>query len=317
MSDAMQAVWYGFVFLIFPGFLFTAGAGLLASWVDRFVSARVQWRVGPPLAQPLYDVLKLLGKETMVPEGGNRMVFFAAPLAALAAALAISPILWIPLLGGGSFLGDLLVVVYLLIIPPGCLILGGFASGNPLAALGASREMKLILAYELPFLASLATAIARNGFSILISDLARRPPVIGSVSGALAFVGALLCVQAKLGYTPFDVAEAETEIIAGPLVEYSGALLALWKLAQSMMLFILPVFVVAVFFGGINLGGWGVLWVVPEYVLVLALIVVIKNTNPRVRIDQAVKFFWRGVFPFMAAAFVLAVIGWTYGIPWL
>jgi NADH-quinone oxidoreductase subunit H len=317
MSGGTQVWWYGFVLLIFPGFLFTAAAGLLASWVDRFVTARVQWRVGPPLAQPLYDVVKLLGKETMVPEGGNRVVFFAAPLAALAGATAISPILWIPLLGGGSFLGDLIVVVYLLIIPPACLILGGFASGNPLAALGASREMKLILAYELPFLASLTTVIARNGFSILISDLAHRPPVIASVSGALAFLGALLCVQAKLGYPPFDVAEAETEIIAGPLVEYSGALLGLWKLAQSMMLFVLPVFIVAVFFGGFNLGGWGVLWVVPEYVLVLALIVVIKNTNPRVRIDQAVKFFWRGVFPLMAAAFVLAVIGRTYGISWL
>ena len=127
----------------------------------------------------------------------------------------------------------------------------------------------------------------------------------------------LLCVQAKLGFTPFDVAEAETEIMSGPYIEYSGAPLALFKLSQAVLLFELPVFLITVFLGGIHLAGWGILWFLLEYVAILALIVVIKNTNPRIRIDQAVRFFWRYLTPIAIVAFLLATIGQALGLEWL
>jgi NADH-quinone oxidoreductase subunit H len=305
-----------FAFLIFPGFIFSSVLGLISTWVDRKVTARVQWRVGPPLLQPFYDFLKLMGKETLLPASGNRVVFLAAPAFSLAAVTLVSTILWLANLTGSAFVGDLIVVIYLLIIPSLSLILGGMASGNPLATTGASREMKLILAYELPFLISLAVVILKSRLGITLESMARSPS-IASVSGALAAVVSLLCVQAKLGFTPFDVAEAETEIMAGPYIEYSGAPLALFKLSQAILLFELPVFLITVFLGGIHLAGWGILWFVLEYVAILALIVVIKNTNPRIRIDQAVRFFWRYLTPTASAAFLLAAIGQALGLAWL
>jgi len=305
-----------FAFLIFPGFVFSSILGLFSTWVDRKVTARVQWRVGPPLLQPFYDFLKLMGKETLLPASGNRVVFLAAPVVSLAAVTLVSMILWLANLTVSTFVGDLIVVVYLLLIPSLSLILGGMASGNPLATTGASREMKLILAYELPFLICLAVVIMKSGLGITLESVARSPS-IASVSGALAAVISLLCVQAKLGFTPFDVAEAETEIMSGPYLEYSGAPLALFKLSQAILLFELPVFLITVFLGGIHLAGWGILWFVLEYVAILALIVVIKNTNPRIRIDQAVRFFWRYLTPIAIVAFLLAAIGQALGLEWL
>ncbi|HUV07702.1 MAG TPA: complex I subunit 1 family protein [Spirochaetia bacterium] len=305
-----------FMFLIFPGFLFTAAVGLLSTWVDRKVTARVQYRVGPPLFQPLYDFLKLLGKETLVPEYGNRVLFLVAPIIGLVGVSLVSSILWIANLADFSFVGDLIVVVYLLILPSLAVILGGLSSGNPLATTGASREMKLILAYELPFLISLATVILKSGFTISITEIMRYP-AIGSVSGILVFLIALLCVQAKLGFVPFDVAEAETEIMGGPYIEYSGVPLAVFKLTQAMLLFTLPVYLITIFWGGMQFSGIGILWAVLKFVLILVLIVVIKNTNPRVRIDQALKFFWMYATPLGIVAFILALIGQLYGVPWL
>ena len=305
-----------FAFLIFPGFVFSSILGLFSTWVDRKVTARVQWRVGPPLLQPFYDFLKLMGKETLLPASGNRVVFLAAPVVSLAAVTLVSMILWLANLTVSTFVGDLIVVVYLLLIPSLSLILGGMASGNPLATTGASREMKLILAYELPFLICLAVVIMKSGLGITLESVARSPS-IASVSGALAAVISLLCVQAKLGFTPFDVAEAETEIMSGPYIEYSGAPLALFKLSQAILLFELPVFLITVFLGGIHLAGWGILWFVLEYVAILALIVVIKNTNPRIRIDQAVRFFWRYLTPIAIVSFLLAAIGQALGLEWL
>ncbi|MBA7606784.1 NAD(P)H-quinone oxidoreductase subunit 1 [subsurface metagenome] len=312
----MEIARYIFAFLIFPGFLFTVTVGLFSTWVDRKVSARVQWRVGPPLLQPVYDFLKLLGKETILPRSGNQVVFLIAPVIGLIIIPMISAILWLANLLGISFLGDLIVVVYLLIIPSLSIMMGGLASGNSLAATGASREMKLILAYELPFLICLATVILKNGLSIRIAEIAS-VSIAGSISGILAFIVSLLCVQAKLGFLPFDIAEAETEIIGGPFIEYSGVPLAVYKLNQAMLLFTLPVYLITVFLGGLHFSGWEILWSVLKYLLILVIIIVIKNTNPRVRIDQAVKFFWRYLTPLGIAAFVLAIFGQIYKIPWL
>jgi NADH-quinone oxidoreductase subunit H len=260
--------------------------------------------------------VKLLGKETFVPSTANRFVFLAAPFAGLISITLVSTILWLADAFSISFVGDLIVIVYLLIIPSLSLMIGGMASGNPLAATGASREMKLILAYELPFIVCLATVILKSDMSIRLAELSSSTP-IASISGALAAVVTLLCVQAKLGFVPFDMAEAETEIMGGPYIEYSGVTLAVFKLTQAMMLFTLPVFLITVFLGGLNFSGLGILWTVLKYVAILVLIIVIKNTNPRVRIDQAMKFFWRYLAPVAVVAFALSAIGIVAGIPWL
>jgi NADH-quinone oxidoreductase subunit H len=300
--------------LVMPGFLFTAFTGLLSTWIDRKVTARLQWRQGPRIYQPFADIIKLLGKEIMIPEGASKLVFLSAPLIGIAAVTLVSTMLWILNINiYGSFVGDLIVIYYLLTIPCLAHIIGGSASRNPLSAMGVSRETKLILAYELPFIIAIATVIAKTG-SILMGSIigyqSTHGMLIGSVSGIIAFIVSLLVVQAKLGFVPFDISEAEQEIMAGTLLEYSGAPLAVFRLTNAMLLFTLPVLLITLFLGGIDTFSIaGALWFVLKYFIVLALIILIKNTNPRIRVDQAVRFFWGPVTVMAVIGFILAVVG--------
>ena len=153
-----------FNFLIFPGFIFTAAVGLVASWIDRKVTARVQWRVGPPWYQPLIDLVKLSIKEITIPKSSSKTLFMASPFIGLSAVILASTFLWlsnIEVMPSG-FRGDLIVILYLLTLPAISLMLGASASGNPLASVGLSREIKLMLSYELPFILVLTVPIIKS-----------------------------------------------------------------------------------------------------------------------------------------------------------
>jgi NADH-quinone oxidoreductase subunit H len=311
LANGLQAV--GFLCL---GFVLAAVVGMFAHWFERKITARVQWRVGPPFFQPVWDFLKLLGKEVVVPDGASRFLFLAAPAFGLAAVTLASAILVRAIVfPAQSFVGDLIVVIYLLTVPSQALILGAFASANPLASLGGSREMKLILSYELPLILALIVAIIKTGGAIRIGEIlqfqAAGRPIVASVSGALAFLVSMFVMQAKLGKTPFDMAEAETEIMGGAVIEYSGAALGLFKLTQWMMLFAMPLFLIVIFLGGINwASSWlNVLWAALEYLGILLVMTLIRNTNPRVRIDQAMRFFWTIIAPVGVVAVILAFLG--------
>jgi len=152
-----------FFFVVFPGAAFTVALGLGLSWIDRKVTALVQWRRGPGPSQPFWDVVKLLGKEVVVPEQAWAGGFLAFPFVALAAATLAATLTWHAALRlPGGALGDLVVVLYLLAIPSLAVILGGAASGNPLGAVGSSRDMKLVLGYELPLVIALLVAVFRQ-----------------------------------------------------------------------------------------------------------------------------------------------------------
>jgi len=295
-----------FNFLIFPGFIFTALVGLVASWIDRKVTARVQWRVGPPWYQPFIDLVKLSIKEITVPKNSSKMLFLISPLIGLSAVILASTFIWLPNIGLGDsgFRGDIIVVLYLLTLPAIALMLGASSSGNPLASLGLSREIKLILAYELPFIIALTVPIIKSGGLLGLQDLigyqATNGVFASSLSGILALLVAIFCMQAKLGLVPFDVGEAETEIMAGTHIEYSGILLAILKLTKHMMMVALPLFLITIFWGGFN---------VFKYVALLVIIILMRNTNPRVRIDQAVRFFWRKMTFIAVIAALLATLG--------
>ncbi len=296
-------------FLLFPGLLFTAVAGLLTSWVDRKVTAMVQMRVGPPVLQPFYDIRKFFIKETCVPEGGAIGLFLAAPLIGLAGVTLASMILWRSVLDAeATFVGDLIVLIYLLMMPALAVVLGSFASRNPLASIGGSREIKLMIAYELPLVLSLLVPVIQAN-SIRLGELATGAAPVATVSGVLALLVAVACMQAKLTLVPFDMPEAETELGGGVMIEYSGPPLGMYKLTRAMMLFTMPVFLVVLFFGGLVTGaGWlsKAAGFAAWFVLV-AITIVLRNTTPRVRIDQAVRFFWG---PVTVAALVAVVLAW-------
>jgi len=302
------------IYLLVFGFLLTAVIGLVASWIDRKVTARVQYRVGPPLLQPLIDIIKLLGKETLIPAGASKTTFLLAPVIGFGSVVLVSTLLWVnDIKIGQGFIGDLIVVIYLLAIPSISIIMGGFASANPLASIGASREMKLVLGYELPFVLALLVPIIKSGYSIRLGDIllsqAQNGVVVGSASGVLALIVVIMCVQAKLALVPFDIPEAETELAGGAIIEYSGSALALYRIMKNMLLFTLPFFVMIMFMGGLRFDGIHLLYGILKYVGLVALITVIRNTNPRVRIDQAVRFFWGPMTVVAIIAVILAFRG--------
>jgi NADH-quinone oxidoreductase subunit H len=298
-----------FNFIVFPGLIFTAIAGLFVSWVDRKVTARIQWRKGPPWYQPLADIVKLSIKEISVPKQASRELFFLSPMIGLSAVTLVSTLVWLANIGPVSkgFSGDIIVIVYLLTMPAIAVIAGASASGNPLASLGASREIKMVMAYELPFIISLLVPVIKSHGLLRLSDIinyqAVNGPFITSLSGIIAFIVMIFCMQAKLGMVPFDAGEAETEIMAGTYIEYSGMLLAIFKITKAMLMVILPLFLITLFWQGM---AFAELW---KYVILLVVIILIKNTSPRVRIDQAVRFFWGKMTLLSILAVLLAVKG--------
>jgi len=302
-----------FYTLVFPGFLFAGTVGLFLTWVDRKVTAVVQSRIGPPWFQPYADIGKLLAKRMLIPRGSQAAVFLAAPLVAVAGAtLAAVIILRTVIAPSSGFVGDLIVLIYLTSLPAIALIVGGAASRSPFGAIGAGREMGLILAYEVGFLLAAITVLVKVG-SVRLGDIAAyqvvHGPVALSLSGLLALGVAMFCIQAKLGFLPFDISEADTELIGGPLAEYSGAGLALFKLARAMMFFTLPVFVVVLFLGAPQPDALSWLGFVLELLVVITVIIVVKTTHARLRLDQALGLFWGRLAATAAAGVALALLG--------
>lgn len=303
-----------FYFLIFPGLLFAFVGGGFLSWFDRKITARLQFRVGPPLLQPLYDFIKLLGKETIMPMDAAKTLFFLAPVFAVAGAVLSCVFIFLPALGmTAGFRADIIVVFYLLMVPSIGYIIGALASGNPLASLGASREMKLIIGYELSLLLVVAAVILKAGNAISIHEIIsvqmKQGAFIGSISGVLLFIAAMMCVQAKLAFVPFDIADAETEIAGGIFLECSGIILALVKLAKYIMLLALPAFVVVILLGGFRLDGIHILWSVLKLLGVVLLITLVRNTNPRLTVGQSMRFFFIWMNLIAIVAIVLTYFG--------
>jgi NADH-quinone oxidoreductase subunit H len=302
-----------FYVVVFPGFLFTALLGLTAGWVDRKLSARFQFRSGPPFLQNFNDFFKLMGKETIVSKQGIHSLFIAAPFISFAVIVIVSAMTGMALFYKIGLIGDLIVIMYLLMIFSVMIILGGSSSGNIYSSIGAGREIKLLLADELVFILVLLVPIIKSGYMIRLDEIIifqdQYGMMINSVSGFIAFIAVLFCIQAKMTLPPFHIPEAETELVEGPFMEYSGPPLAFWKLNHFMLYVLFPFLLIALFFGGFTLEGTGILWSLGKYILILFLIIVIKNTNPRIRIDTALNFFWKYAVPVMIAAVILAAAG--------
>mgnify|MGYP006285009851 CR=1 FL=1 len=303
-----------FYYFIFPGMLFAFVAGGLLSGIDRKLTAQVQFRKGPPILQPFYDFLKLLlVKETILPKHGAPFTFLLAPVLAVFGATIAGTFILLPAFNiTTGFEGDVIVIFYLLAIPSLSFVIGAMASANPLASVGASREMKLIIGYELTFILILAAIVYKSGMQISIYDIIEQQKngaFIGSISGALLFIAFLFVIQAKLGLVPFDIAEAETELAEGAFIEYSGPAYALIKLTKYILFFVLPAFAIVLLLGGFNFSGIDILWSVLKIILMVLLITLIRNTNPRVKVGQAMRFFFLWMNILVIASIVLSIFG--------
>ncbi len=305
---------YLFYLLVFPGFLFASVFGLIVGWIERKVSARVQFRVGPPFFQNFYDVFKLWGKEIILIRNTPYFIFVVAPIIAFATVIMTSTLVGVTFFYGIGIGGDLLFIIYLMVIYSVAMILGASSTGNVYSSIGAGREMKMLISDELAFVLVILVPIIHAGYKIDLTQIlayqSANGMIIGTASGIIAFIVGILCLQAKMGMIPFDIAEAETEIVEGPLMEYSGPLLAFWKLAHYMMYVFLPMLLVILFWGGMSFASFGSIMAgIGKYLLIVVIMILIRNTNPRVRIDSAINFFWKWASPLALIAVILAIIG--------
>jgi NADH-quinone oxidoreductase subunit H len=209
--------------LFFPSGLFLLAASLAYEWVDRKLLAQFQNRIGPRWFQPLADVVKLLAKEEIIPDGVNRWLFVGLPIVGLAAPLTAA--LYIPLAGlapAFSFPGDLIVTIYLLSVLTMSIGLAGSNALGRFSLVGATRTLTQLFSYEAPFLlALLGPALVAGSWQIsTITETAADQWFI--LTQPLGFVVALIGLMGKLELPPFDAPEAETEVVAGALTEYSG-----------------------------------------------------------------------------------------------
>ncbi len=301
--------------LVFPGFIFLTGYGFVFEFVDRKVHARLQNRIGPPWYQPAADILKLIGKETIIPAGVNRSMFQILPVVSLAAVAAA--FIYTPVFGKtavASFEGDLIVVLYFLLIPTVCLFLAGWYSRGVYSTLGSVRALTQLFSYEVPlFMALLAPALIAKTWSItaLTAFYAAHPWYI--LINIPALFVALISAQGKLERVPFDTPEAETEIVAGPLVEYSGRLLALFRIVVDCELVMVASLISAVFLPFMT--GHALidfLLYLVKTAAVLLFLVVMRSVMARLRIDQMVNFCWKYLAPIaiLQLAVNILVRGW-------
>ena len=291
--------------------MFVLLAAPLCEGVLRKVTAIVQSRQGPPLRQPYFDLLKLLGKEDLESGESPGMQRFAAYLS-LAAILTVACL--VPM-GFGAPLngaGDAILLIYLLTLCGICTLLAGLAAGSTYSMIGSSREMMTMIALEPLF------AIALVIGAIHVKSFRLDAVLNGSVysldgipwSGIIMLCVMVLSFQAFVQRVPFDTSEAETEIMEGPLMEYSGPKLALFKYAHMARLVIHSALFVALFVPwGSDLAlpwCWLLFWV---KVLVLVLVVtLVAATHARYRIDQAIRYF-AGLLAAALVALVLAGYG--------
>lgn len=260
--------------------------------VVRRVAARVQSRQGPPLMQSLYDVLKLLGKENI--DSAGILPFRLAPLVAFASILCVIAVL--PLAGRPTALthyADTLSLIYLLTLGGVAVLVGAFSARNIYALIGASREMTTMIMVEPILFMILLLGVLKSGSLDLGTVLYGASASDYGWAGAVMVVVSLFALQAFVGRQPFDIAEAEQEILGGPFIEYSGPNYALFKyylMLKQMFYAYLPV---AVF---VPLVGSGLFLVdlavqILLTAVVFLLIGLLSATHPRYRIDQALRYF--------------------------
>jgi formate hydrogenlyase subunit 4 len=302
---------------IFAGAVFLALVVILAllfDGADRIVHARMQRRYGPPLLQPVYDILKLMGKENIGPRRASRFFFGAAPWMALVSTLMV--FLYIP---SGPFPavlgteGDMVLIVYLLAMSGLMMAVGGFASGNPIANIGAGREITLMMSYEFPLaivICTMAWVAYRLGmpgapFSLETFTALSVWTVVGKTGtfGLLClFLSLVMVIPGETGKGPMDIPEAKTEILDGLIIEYSGANLALFKLTFALRSFAMAVFMTSLFvpfsFAGLfDTGGFLIaifdflLFWVKVFAVQMIFVTLMRTAFGRLKIGQASRFY--------------------------
>lgn len=287
---------------------------IFTTWLERKVVARMQDRLGPNRAGPfgilqsIADVIKFLTKEDLMPTGADRWVFNIAPLLAVIAVLliwAVIPFSW-NVIGTNVNIG----VIYVVAVGAfGTLsiLMAGWGSNNKYALLGAFRVVAQLISYEVPMILALLVPVLLAR-SMRMNDIVMAQGVWFIVLAPIAALIFFITSLAEVGRTPFDLLEAESEIVAGYHIEYSGMKWALFMLAEF-----LHAFTISALFATLFLGGWrgpgvgdlnrpgipilGVVYFLIKSFLVYFVVMWVRGTLPRIRIDHMLAFCWKFLTP--------------------
>jgi len=306
--------------IVFPGFTFIFILALFYEWFDRKFYAKLQNRVGPLYAgpagilQPLADFIKLLSKEDIVPKGVDMLLFTTAPLFSLS--LSIFATLLLPISsyhGVLSFEGDVVVAIVLLTFLCIITFFAGLSSYNRFAIIGSERAFLQLIGYEIPLMLSVV-CVALNSSTLTISGIVSSQRSLWHIIGPniLGFAVFIIAAQAELERIPFDLPEAEQEIIAGWNIDFSGRRLAMFRLAKNIEMVFLCGLAATLFLGG-PLGpvvdGYEpvlfTIYFVIKSIFVLAILTVVRALFARLRIDQIVSFSWKYLLPLAVIQFVI------------
>ncbi|HTY90087.1 MAG TPA: complex I subunit 1 family protein [Methanocella sp.] len=299
--------------------LIAFAVGIVLSFNLRKVFARVQSRRGPllwmpaawqdinhsKLLQPLYDIVKLFSKQTLIPHTSTAL-FIWGPVLALICALSVT--LFVPVAGNAfDYSFSLVVIFYLLIFVTLFVIMGGISSASLFAAMGGVREVELMLANEIPFiLGTFALAITYNTLSV------RDMMGFNLLVNPLAAIAVFIAILVKLHVKPFDIPEAESEIVGGLTTEYSGKLLGVLETVKLVMLFTLSAMFVDLFLWVPSAGlmSWAIF--ILAILLVSGAIGLTNALFARFRIDQATKWLFK-----VSTLISLLAIGWAFVGPYV
>lgn len=296
---------------VFPGLLFMSVYSFILEFLDRKMYARMQNRVGPPWYQPLADFLKLIGKRTIIPSDANEFIFSIMPFVSLAAVIA--GFMYVPVFGDTaifSFSGDIIIVLYFLAIPPLAMFLAGWYSRDVYATIGATRTLTQMFVYEVPlFISLLAPTLIAGTWSIteMVAFYAAHP-LYALINIPSAITG-LISLQCKLERGPFNSPEAETEIVSGVLVEYSGRLLAFFHMAKNCELLLVVSLFSAVYLPFMTGNVWvDFLLYIVKTLVTLLLLTLMRVTMARLDINHIVSFCWKYLAPVALAQVVFNLL---------
>ena len=308
--------------------MFTALSVVVLSlvWLERKALGRLQRRLGPTrtgpmgLLQPIADAVKLVLKEDIIPASSDRAIFWAAPLIVIVSAFMI----WVTIPGTQAAvlknldLGLFYIIAFAVVGILG-LVLAGWGSANKYGTLGGLRAAAQLISYEIPIImVVIAMAMLAESLDVreLVNGQSDYPYLAIQPLGLVIFFIAGL---AEVGRTPFDIYFAESEIVGGPFVEYSGAHWSVFFLAEYINTFAVAALVTLLFIGGWSgpwlSGNWGIVWFLLKAYAVVMAIFWVRGTYPRLRIDQLMAFAWKVMVPLSFYTVLITGIYKFYDLP--
>lgn len=281
-----------------------------AIYFERKVIGWMQLRIGPNrvgpwgLLQTVADVAKLLIKEDIRPKNSDKALFALAPVLAYAPAFSVLAV--IPYTDNLFFANlDIGVLYYIALSSLTVLgvITAGWASNNKYSLIGGLRSAAQMISYEVPLVMSIVGVVMMTGDMNLYKIVEAQDDMWNIIPQFLGFIVFLIAAQAELNRTPFDLPEAESELVAGYHVEYSGFRFAMFMLAEYVYMFGMGALVTVLF-----LGGWkapidaldfipGIIWFILKFSLYVFFQFWLRATMPRMRVDQLMTFAWKALLP--------------------